>query len=772
MDCFFNGILSVMRLKHIELSGFKSFAKKATLSFTTPVTAVVGPNGSGKSNVVEAFRFVLGEQSMKSMRGKVGADLIFRGAGTKMSRAAVSITFDNSDKVFGFQTGEGLPTLREQAGKSPLLFDTVTFTRELFADGTSTYSMNGSEIKLKAMSELLSSINIGTSSHHIISQGEADGILRANPRERREMLEDALGLKIYHFRIKESESKLTRAMTTLKEVQSLRRELAPHLKFLQKQVEKIEKGRAIRTELEDALVRFLATERTQLGQEDMRLREAIHLINDRKHAIESKLAELPVEQSAQDDERIGMLSKLRTELSGVRDERRAIEQKMGRLEGMLEAHRHIARAPQKQVTHPSIIFAPSEYHQIISDIEFFIAAIRSAQSLDDARQAMDRIEPILSKLKSREPKTEEVEPHVEPDQQLLKDTALELESLAVGLTALITREDSIQQQISTAESAREASLIDARIATRARYELQNELTQCDAEQQILKVSQSAFISRKEQFDAELKEAGFMFGPTFLHTLKDASVVPEIDLHTLRRDIDRLKIRLDEHSGIGNDVLGEYESARERDEFLARELADTEGSIRNLESLIIELKKVLDERFTNGVKIINDRFGEFFKSMFGGGNAFLSITLEKKRKRKMSEEELMEEMEHSGDADDQLFERGIDVHVSLPEKKVKEIHMFSGGERSLVSIALLFAISQVNPPPFLVLDETDAALDEANSRKYGDMIERLAEYSQLIVVTHNRETMSRASVLYGVTLGADAGSKLLSIKFDDAIKVAK
>jgi chromosome segregation protein len=100
-----------------------------------------------------------------------------------------------------------------------------------------------------------------------------------------------------------------------------------------------------------------------------------------------------------------------------------------------------------------------------------------------------------------------------------------------------------------------------------------------------------------------------------------------------------------------------------------------------------------------------------------------------------------------------FERGIDIHVSLPQKKVKELGMLSGGERSLTSIALLFAMSQVNPPPFLVLDETDAALDEANSRRYGDMIESLSKVSQLAVVTHNRETMSRAGVLYGVTVGS-------------------
>ena len=99
-------------------------------------------------------------------------------------------------------------------------------------------------------------------------------------------------------------------------------------------------------------------------------------------------------------------------------------------------------------------------------------------------------------------------------------------------------------------------------------------------------------------------------------------------------------------------------------------------------------------------------------------------------------------------------------------------MLSGGERALTSIALLFAISQVNPPPFMVLDETDAALDEANSRKYGDMIENLAKLSQLMVITHNRETMSRAGVLYGITMGTDAVSKVLSLAFEEAAEIAK
>lgn len=98
-------------------------------------------------------------------------------------------------------------------------------------------------------------------------------------------------------------------------------------------------------------------------------------------------------------------------------------------------------------------------------------------------------------------------------------------------------------------------------------------------------------------------------------------------------------------------------------------------------------------------------------------------------------------------------------------------MLSGGERALTSIALLFAMSSVNPPPFIILDETDAALDEANSRRYGDMIENLAKHSQLILITHNRETMSRAGVIFGITM-TDGASKVLSIKFEEAVLIAK
>ena len=201
--------------------------------------------------------------------------------------------------------------------------------------------------------------------------------------------------------------------------------------------------------------------------------------------------------------------------------------------------------------------------------------------------------------------------------------------------------------------------------------------------------------------------------------------------------------------------------------MEQQLGDLNHSIQDLEKIISELKQTLTAEFFKGIHQINSVFETFFITMFGGGSAKLH-TVDIVPKKRKSDSELPED-----DIDENApKEQGIDIDVNLPRKKVKDLEMLSGGERSLTSIALLFALSQVNPPPFLVLDETDAALDEANSKKYGDMIERLAEETQLIVVTHNRETMSRASILYGVTLGSDDASTLLSIKFEEAVKVAK
>ncbi len=212
-----------MRLKTLEISGFKSFAKKSVLDFDAQIASIVGPNGSGKSNIAESFRFVLGEQSIKSMRGKRGEDLIFNGTQAigRQNRASVKVVFDNADR--------GLP----------LDFDEVSIERVVHRDGANEYFINGSAVRLRDIAELLASANIGASGHHIISQGETDRILNATPKDRRSMFEDALGLRAFQYKKIESEKKLVKTEENVAQVQSLRKEIAPHIRFLKKQIEKI-----------------------------------------------------------------------------------------------------------------------------------------------------------------------------------------------------------------------------------------------------------------------------------------------------------------------------------------------------------------------------------------------------------------------------------------------------------------------------------------------------------------------------------------------------
>src|SRR3989338_9190498 len=204
-------------LKRLEIVGFKSFAKKTVLDFSNATTAIVGPNGSGKSNVAEAFRFALGEQSMKSRRGKRAEDLIWGGSHSMLrsNRAGVAIIFDNSP-VGG--SGDDLRPFK-------LDFDEVAIERSVLRDGTSEYSINGSRVRLRDIQELLAGANIGQTEHHIISQGEADRVMLVNPRERRAMLEDALGLHVYEFKKREAQGKFVKTEENITQINALRRQL-------------------------------------------------------------------------------------------------------------------------------------------------------------------------------------------------------------------------------------------------------------------------------------------------------------------------------------------------------------------------------------------------------------------------------------------------------------------------------------------------------------------------------------------------------------------
>ncbi|MBL7045003.1 MAG: hypothetical protein ISR98_00165 [Parcubacteria group bacterium] len=754
-----------MYLKSLELTGFKSFAKKGVFDFTSDISGIVGPNGSGKSNVAESFRFALGEQSIKSLRGKRGEDLIFNGSKNigRSNRASVKVTFDNKKRFLDID------------------FDEVVIERVVHRDGVNQYFINGSLVRLRDVSELLASANIGSSGHHIISQGQADRILNANIKERKEMVEDALGLKVFQYKKQESSKKLQKTEDNIDQVQSLRKEIAPHIRFLKRQVEKVEKSIAMREELKGLSLEYLKRESEYINHNKKQIEEDRKAPEKELEDLEEKLkkAKEILAKSDEADEKSEELINIEKNLAEIRAKKDALVRELGRMEGQVSGEeRRIEKEKQEQEVLENRTVSYSELNKVAEQVYSQLDDGDIKNDINEVKSILQKVGSIVRDFMSV---TFSGEKKVDVDYSELEKLKSEKAELDEKLKEVSENESTYNQKYQSLKKQIDEEKDDSREAEREVFTIMSRQSELRGVLSKLESLESQIAHAKDDFERELQEVAVLVGRAVLDYHKFDL---EVDLYPpaggeerqvqeeRRRKIEKIKIRLEEFGGgSGEDTMKEYKEATERDEFLEREIADLEKSAQALTDLIKDLEEKLSTQFKSGIEKINKEFQNFFSLMFGGGKASLSVIKEKKKK-KSDTDALGEISGDIGQESDEEGEEGIDISISLPNKKTQGLTMLSGGERALTSIALLFAMSQVNPPPFLVLDETDAALDEANSKRYGDMIETLSKYSQLILITHNRETMSRAGIIYGVTMGSDGVSKLLSVKFDEAVQVAK
>lgn len=793
-----------MQLKSISMQGFKSFAKKVNIDLGTPVTGVVGPNGSGKSNVAEAIRFVLGEQSMKGLRSKSGSDLIFKGSSylSPLSRASVSIHLDNTDK----KINEKILSRSSEQNEILLNFinlDEIILTREIFSDGASEYLINGTKVRLKDVQELLAMANISAASHTIVNQGEADRILLSNNTDRREMIEEALGLRIYHMRIKEGEKKLDKVRSHLQEIDLLRRENTPHLNSLRKQVKELEK----REEEIDTTSKML---KVYFYKEDKAIKakkeETKHHENifEKINILEDELFSLSKEKEsiANNDQNTETQKKLEEVSSEIKYE----EEKLSILDKERDIlYKEIVGLDLEikflEKKRDEILHKNSNINEIKEDIENYLVSRHTFNAFEGSRERLWhnilslyeakryeelRTDLLLAKEEEREffvhikkeeiQKEKDIETGNNFDEEINslrsteKEKKIKFEELNNSKREI---EKEIEQKLENknnlkSEEKEKSYKIDNKILS-----LKLEIEKLNSVKENISLKTEAIKNQEFDFENLLKEMSVLIGSLAFQyrSFKEDEMTDEdksffsLEQHDLLRKVERSKIRIEE-SGIINagEILEEYKNLSERDAFLSNEIADLENSRMNLENLIKDLKNTLLVEFNTGLEKINFNFNNYFNEIFQGGKASLAI---EKIEKKVKEDSLEDDLE-----DEKEKEPGIEISVNLPEKKVKDLQMLSGGERALSSIALIFAMSSINHPPFMVLDETDAALDEANARKYGKMVRRLAERSKLLVITHNRETMNQCDVLYGVTVSAEGCSKLLSIRFDEAVDYAK
>ena len=700
-----------MHLKEIKINGFKSFGNEVKLEFPNQVIGIVGPNGSGKSNVTEAFRFVLGEQSMKTLRGRRGEDLIFNGGvgATRSSKATVEIILDDKQNK-----------LTE--------FDNLSLKRVVLRDGTNEYYINGSQVRHRDVVELLARVNIGATGHHIISQGEADRILSADPVEKKEMIEDGLGLKLLQYKKTEAEKKLKKTRNNIEEVSLLQRELTPHLRYLERQCEKFEKAKNIRIEIVELYAEYLKRETKYISETKKISLVKNDSLNTKIEELDTKI-ENEEKVDATDEINEKMIS-IRNQLNDISNQKNKHTHELGKLEGEI-----------------NVSFKEDDIPINKSDIEEIYN--EGVNSKEDPATILTT---ILNKLK--------LVLQTRVDDTRKNELISLIAELKNKISVLETQEKVLVSEQGKLQEEQDEIIKNAKDSEKGLLGLIKQKNEYERELLEIKHTLDTLSEDSENVQRELDEGLILIGHDINKYESYVLASEDEDRHKQkerRRILERKKIELESlGTGENEETLKEYNELKGRIEFLDKEKADLFSSIDDCEETIARLQVEIDKTFKDGIEKITKEFDTFFKILFGGGKA--SVEIERKKIEREDEEP--------------EIRVGVVVKVSLPQKKVASLDQLSGGERALVSIALLFAISQTTPPPFLILDETDAALDEANSVRYGDMIEELSKKSQLILVTHNRETMMRSNKLYGVTMNASGISILLSVSFEEASEVAK
>jgi chromosome segregation protein len=208
------------------------------------------------------------------------------------------------------------------------------------------------------------------------------------------------------------------------------------------------------------------------------------------------------------------------------------------------------------------------------------------------------------------------------------------------------------------------------------------------------------------------------------------------------EIDELRSRLERMGEVNLAAIGEYEELTTRFEFMNRQKEDLEKSIADLQQTIVKLNRICRLRFKESFEAINEKVEAIFPRLFRGGKAKLVLT-----------------------DDNDYLETGVDIIVQPPGKKLQSITLLSGGEKALTAVSLLFAIFLTKPSPFCFLDEVDAPLDDANIDRFNEMIKEMSEYSQFVLVTHNKKSMQAAEVLYGITMAEPGVSKVVSVRMN-------
>jgi len=479
-----------MMLKRLTLVGFKSFADKTTFDFDRGITCVVGPNGCGKSNIVDAIKWVLGEQSAKSLRGSQMQDVIFNGSGTRKpaGMAQVELVFDNSAGRLGIDAKE------------------VTVSRRLFRDGTSEYLINGQVVRLKDLRELFLGTGIGGDAYCIIEQGRIEVLLQANPQQRRAIFDEAAGISKYRVRVKECLRKLERTEQNLLRVCDIIEELERRLRSVKVQAGRARSWQEYTARLRELRSLYVLNEYRNLDGQLQQRREQLERRREEGTALHSAIGACEADAAQIDahivqlDARIGAAeSDLQIAASRVQAQRERIAQTYQRMlegqEAVQEARKRAlaCKARQRDLCHQVEVLG--------RDLAGLDEAIGAVQREIEAAQAEDRsaaatVSDVSGGLEEAKAQLLELVrniSHLRSEQVRAEDQA---KSLTAQRTRLLERLESVRGQIESLQEKCDAT-------ARHLEQLRERQAEVDSLLKELQEQTAALDRRKADLAAEL-----------------------------------------------------------------------------------------------------------------------------------------------------------------------------------------------------------------------------------------------------------------------------
>jgi len=730
-----------MQLKHIKLSGFKSFVDPTKISFPTNMVGVVGPNGCGKSNVIDAVRWVLGELSAKNLRGESMVDVIFNGSEKRKAsgQCSIELLFDNSSAKIGGEYAS---------------FNEVSIKRVMTRDAQSNYYINNTKCRRKDVQDIFLGTGLGPSSYAIIEQGMVSKLVSAKPDELRTHIEEAAGVSKYRERRKETESRIKRSKENLSRVKDIRDEIARLIKRLENQAKAAEKYKLLKKdkaklELDKAILFSIEAKnnRDSLQKNLDSYNRDLKIKNAECETIQSQIDQYRTEN----DSILGEYEIAQKNFYAVGAEiakREANLQNINKSESetkysLQKAKQNYEKAKQSEKNFDELSPSEKAMH-ILNDIINIIDKHRiNNESIRDktlelkkllvdilniaSAQSKSLTEEYLSRQNELESQIDEAEKLKDSIEEEMKEFVGKSSSAESVLIDLRQKQSKFNEELRDLENKKSIADLDSRSISEKITDIRVEL--------------NTYEINLKNSNKKIKEAGIDI-ESIDFSIYENTTFEEIEDKLI--DTEAKIIRL---GAINLAAPEEIAEESKRKEELDEQYDDL---VEALDKLTAAIKKIDNETktiFKDSFDAVNARLKEMFPKLFGGGMAELRLT------------------------DDDALNAGVVLMARPPGKKNTSISQLSGGEKALTALALVFAIFELNPAPFCLLDEVDAPLDDLNTLRFINMVEEMSKSVQFIFITHNKVSMERSDYLMGVTMQEAGVSRMVSVDVSQALQLA-